>query len=129
MPARLPPLWDLVSGKPEEQAAAVGAVLAGNLMTLALLRARAELKRHPEKAGTTPRYLDAFPRLSWAIFLATSVYFLALARQDAARSPERNTKAALWANRLGLAAVLLRGRGVFTAQPLSEVTLESLEQG
>lgn len=133
MAVTLPPIGVSLHGDPDTQSLMTGAVAAGNLFTLAVLRGKAALKKDPSLEGNTPPVLDVLPRLGAVIFVITSFYFLGLAWSNAAKggAPEQTADAdlrlILLANLLGTAAVLLRTRVIFRAPPLSALTVEALE--
>lgn len=139
MAVTLPPIGLGFHGDPETQALMTGAVAAGNLFTIAVLRGKARLLKHPELEGNTPPILDVLPRLGAVIFTVTSFYFLVLAWNDAARdanrrdvgNPQQGTSSQLrlllLANLLATAAVLMRTKVVFSSPPLSTLSVEALE--
>lgn len=139
MAVTLPPIGLGIHGDPDTQALMTGAVAAGNLFTIAVLRGKSALRKNPSLAGSTPPILDVLPRLGAVIFTVTSFYFLVLAWNDAAHAssrqdggnPQQGTTAQLQllllTNLLATAAVLMRTRVVFTSPPLSALSVEALE--
>ena len=133
MAVTLPPIGVSLHGDPDTQSLMTGAVAAGNLFTLAVLRGKAALKKDPSLEGNTPPVLDVLPRLGAVIFVITSFYFLGLAWSNAAKggapaqTADADLRLILLANLLGTAAVLLRTRVIFRAPPLSALTVEALE--
>ncbi len=135
MAVTLPPIGVSLHGDPDTQSLMTGAVAAGNLFTLAVLRGKAALKKDPSLEGNTPPVLDVLPRLGAVIFVITSFYFLGLAWSSAAKNgaqtqasgADADLKLILLANLLGTAAVLMRTRVIFRSPPLSALTAEALE--
>ena len=133
MAVTLPPIGVSLHGDPDTQSLMTGAVAAGNLFTLAVLRGKAALKKDPSLEGNTPPVLDVLPRLGAVIFVITSFYFLGLAWSSAAKggapaqTADADLRLILLANLLGTAAVLLRTRVIFRTPPLSALTAEALE--
>lgn len=133
MAVTLPPIGVSLHGDPDTQSLMTGAVAAGNLFTLAVLRGKAALKKDPSLEGNTPPVLDVLPRLGAVIFVITSFYFLGLAWSSAAKNgaqtqaADADLRLILLANLLGTAAVLMRTRVIFRSPPLSALTAEALE--
>ena len=133
MAVTLPPIGVSLHGDPDTQSLMTGAVAAGNLFTLAVLRGKAALKKDPSLEGNTPPVLDVLPRLGAVIFVITSFYFLGLSWSSAAKggapaqTADADLRLILLANLLGTAAVLLRTRVIFRTPPLSALTAEALE--
>lgn len=133
MAVTLPPIGVSLHGDPDTQSLMTGAVAAGNLFTLAVLRGKAALKKDPSLEGNTPPVLDVLPRLGAVIFVITSFYFLGLAWNSAAKNgapaqtADADLRLILLANLLGTAAVLMRTRVIFRSPPLSALTVEALE--
>lgn len=133
MAVTLPPIGVSLHGDPDTQSLMTGAVAAGNLFTLAVLRGKSALKKDPSLEGNTPPVLDVLPRLGAVIFVITSFYFLGLAWSSAAKNgaqtqtADADLRLILLANLLGTAAVLMRTRVIFRSPPLSALTVEALE--
>lgn len=112
----------------ETQLAVMGAIVMGNLLSVAVLQSRLELERHPEKQGRLPPILDVLPKVSVGLFLAASVYFLTLSWRDAREDPASSQLLlVLVANVLATGAVLLKTRVVFQARPESTASVGSTE--
>ena len=110
----------------ETQLFAMGAIIAGNLLSVALLQNKLERRRHPE--ASVPPIFDLLPKISIGLFLGTSLYFLALSRRDVRENPNQT---ALWlvfaANLLSTASVGLKTHVVFSSPPESTATVGSVE--
>lgn len=110
----------------ETQLLAMGAIIAGNLLSVALLQNKLERRRHPETP--VPKVFDLLPKVSIGLFLGASLYFLALSRRDVRENPDRT---ALWlvfaANLLSITSVGLKTHVVFTSPPESAATVGSVE--
>ncbi len=110
----------------ETQLLAMGAIIAGNLLSVALLQNKLERRRHPE--APVPKIFDLLPKVSIGLFLGASLYFLALSRRDVRENPDRT---ALWlvfaANLLSITSVGLKTHVVFTSPPESAATVGSVE--
>lgn len=126
MPIRLNPNQSDPESDLETQLLAMGAIIAGNLLSVALLQNKLERRRHPGKP--VPPVFDLLPKVSIGLFLATSLYFLALSRRDVRENPHQT---ALWlvfaANLLSTASVGLKTRVVLSAPPESAATVGSVE--
>ncbi len=79
MAVTLPPIGVSLHGDPDTQSLMTGAVAAGNLFTLAVLRGKSALKKDPSLEGNTPPVLDVLPRLGAVIFVIPYGNFLGLA--------------------------------------------------
>ena len=110
----------------ETQLFAMGAIIAGNLLSVALLQNNLERRRHPE--APVPPIFDLLPKVSIGLFLGASLYFLALSRRDVRENPDQMT---LWmvfaANLLSTASVGLKTHVVFSSPPESAATVGSVE--
>ena len=126
MPIRLNPDLSDPESDLETQLLAMGAIVAGNLMTVALLRNK--LQRHRDATIPLSPIYDKLPKASTALFGGASLYFLSLSHRDIRQAPQRAT---LWlvfgANVLSTLAVALKTHVVFSAPPESEATIGSLE--
>ena len=126
MPIRLNPDRSDPESDLETQLFAMGAIIAGNLLSVALLQNKLERQRHPWKP--VPPIFDLLPKVSIGLFLGASLYFLALSRRDVRESPDRTT---LWlvfaANLLSTTAVGLKTHVVFSSPPESAATVGSVE--
>ena len=126
MPIRLNPALSDPESDLETQLFAMGLIIAGNLLSVALLQNKLERQHHPEKP--VPPIFDLLPKVSIGLFLGTSLYFLALSRRDV-KEPPHST--ALWlvfaANLLSTTAVGLKTHVVLSAQPESAATVGSVE--
>ena len=128
MPIRLIPFDSDPESDLETQLAVMGALVAGNLLSIEVLRQRLELRRHPEKEQEMAPALEGLPKISVGLYLGVSAYFLALARRDATQSPRSGAlQAVFWANVLSSAAVLLKTRVVFHARPESTASVGAVE--
>lgn len=128
MPIRLNPFDSDPESDLETQLAVMGVLIAGDLLSVEVLRQRLELQRHPEKQQEMSAALDGLPKIGVGLYLGVSAYFLALARRDAAQSPQSGQlQAVFWANVLTTAAVLLKTRVVFQARPESTASVGALE--
>ena len=110
----------------ETQLFAMGAIIAGNLLSVALLQNTLERRRHPE--APVPPIFDLLPKVSIGLFLGASLYFLALSRRDVRENPDQMT---LWlvfaANLLSTTSVGLKTHVVFSSPPESAATVGSVE--
>lgn len=126
MPIRLNPNLSDPESDLETQLFAMGAIVAGNLLSVALLQHKLERQRHPGKPAAP--IFDLLPKVSIGLFLGASLYFLALSRRDVRENPDRT---ALWlvfgANLLSTTAVGLKTHVVFSSPPESEATVGSVE--
>ena len=126
MPIRLNPALSDPESDLETQLFAMGVIIAGNLLSVALLQNKLERQRHPEKP--VPPIFDLLPKVSIGLFLGTSLYFLALSRRDVRENPNSTL---LWlvfaANLLSTTAVGLKTHVVFSSQPESSATVGSVE--
>ena len=126
MPIRLNPNQSDPESDLETQLLAMGAIIAGNLLSVALLQNKLERRRHPERP-VSPLF-DLLPKVSIGLFLGTSLYFLALSRRDVRENPDQT---ALWlvfaANLLSTLSVGLKTHVVLSAPPESEATVGSVE--
>ena len=113
----------------ETQLLAIGTLVAGNLMSGALLLNKLQRQRHPQQNRPLPPLYDQLPRVSILLFLGVSVYFLALSRRDVRQSPDNPTlKLVLAANVLSTAATGMKTHVVFSSPPESAATVGSVEQ-
>ena len=126
MAIRLNPDYSDPESDLETQLFAMGAIIAGNLLSVALLQNKLERRHHPEKP--VPPIFNLLPKISIGLFLGTSLYFLALSRRDVRESPDQT---ALWlvfaANLLSTASVGLKTHVVFSSPPESAATVGSVE--
>ena len=113
----------------ETQLLAIGALVAGNLMSGALLLNKLHRQMHPKDDRPLPPLYDLLPRASILLFLGVSVYFLALSRRDVRQSPDSlPLRLVLCANVLSTAATGLKTHVVFSSPPESAATVGSVEQ-
>ena len=126
MPIRLNPDHSDPESDLETQLFAMGAIIAGNLLSVALLQNKLEHRHHPEKP--VPPVFNLLPKISIGLFLGTSLYFLVLSRRDVRESPDQT---ALWlvfaANLLSTVSVGLKTHVVFSSPPESAATVGSVE--
>ena len=112
----------------ETQLLAMSAIIAGNLMSVALLQNKLHRQLCPEDDRPLSPIFDLLPRASIGLFLGASVYFLALSRRDVRENPDQT---ALWlvfaANLLSTASVGLKTHVVFSSPPESAATVGSVE--
>ena len=128
MPIRLNPDLSDPESDLETQLLAMGAILAGNLMTVALLRNKLQRQRDPTREPAVPRLYAALPKVSTGLFLAASLYFLALSHRDVREQPSSLPLAGVFfANLLSTASVGLKSGLVFLSPPESEATVGSVE--
>ena len=128
MPIRLNPDLSDPESDLETQLLAMGAIVAGNLMTVALLRNKLRRQREPDREPALPRLYGALPRVSAGLFLAASLYFLALSHRDSREQPSSLPLAGVFfANLLSTAAVGVKSGLVFISPPESEATIGSVE--
>lgn len=128
MPIRLIPFDSDPESDLETQLAVMAAIVAGNLLSVAVLHGRLELQRHPEKQAQMAGALDVLPKVSVGLFLGASAYFLALSRRDAVQSPRSGQlQTVYWANILATSAVLLKTQVVFQARPESTASVGATE--
>jgi len=126
MPIRLNPAHSDPESDLETQLLAMGAIIAGNLLSVALLQNKLERRHHPEKA--VPPVFNLLPKVSIGLFLGTSLYFLALSRRDIRENPDSTALRLVFvANLLSTAAVGMKTHVVFSAPPESEATVGSVE--
>ena len=126
MPIRLNPNLSDPESDLETQLLAMGAILAGNLMTVALLRSKLRRQRDPSVPASP--VFDRLPKVSAVLFLGASLYFLALSRRDARDQPSSLPLLEVFgANLLSTAAVGLKAHLVFSSPPESEATVGSVE--
>ena len=128
VPIRLNPRHSDPESDLETQLLAMGAILAGNLMTVAVLHNKLLRQRDPTWEPAVPRLYAALPKVSTGLFLAASLYFLALSHRDARQEPSSLPLAEIFfANLLSTASVGLKSGLVFAAPPESEATVGSVE--
>lgn len=128
MPIRLNPNLSDPESDLETQMLALGAIIAGNLLTVALLQNKLDRQRHPDWEPRTPTVFSLLPKVSIGLFLGASLYFLALSWRDAKSQPQsRQLLLVLAANLLSTTAVGLKTHVVFSAAPESEATVGSVE--
>ena len=129
MAIRLNPMGSDPESDLETQLLAIGALVAGNLMSGALLLNKLQRQRHPQQNRPLPPLYDQLPRVSILLFLGVSVYFLALSRRDVGQSPDNPAlKLVLAANVLSTAATGMKTHVVFSSPPESAATVGSVEQ-
>lgn len=110
----------------ETQIAVMGALIAGNLLSIAVLQGRLQKQRAPETP--LPQALAVFPKLSIGLFLGAAVYFLALSRRDVAEQPASGPlREVFWANLLSTAAVAFKTHVVFQSRPESAASVGAVE--
>lgn len=128
MPIRLNPALSDPESDLETQLLAMGAIVAGNLMTVALLRDKLRRQRDPAGGSAVSPLYAALPKVSAGLFLASSLYFLVLSHRDVREQPSSLPLAGVFfANVLSAAAVGLKTGLVFTSPPESEATVGSVE--
>lgn len=128
MPIRLNPDRSDPESDLETQLLAMGAIIAGNVMSVLLLQNKLHRQLHPEDDRPLPPLFDLLPRISIALFLTTSVYFLALSRRDIRENPQSlPLQLVFTANLLSTAAVGLKTHVVFQSPPESAATVGSVE--
>ena len=127
MPIRLIPFTSDPESDIETQIAVMGAIIAGNLMSVAVLQSRLTLQRCPEARDSLPPVLEILPKISVGLFLAASLYFLALSWRDAREGSSTQLQLVLYANLLATAAVFLKTRVVFQAPPESTASVGAVE--
>ena len=126
MPILLNPYLSDPESDLETQLFAMGAIIAGNLLSVALLQNKLERRRHPGKP--VPPIFDLLPKVSIGLFLGASLYFLALSRRDVRENPDRGALRLVFAaNLLSTAAVGLKTHVVFSSPPESAATVGSVE--
>lgn len=113
----------------ETQLLAIGALIAGNVMSGALLLNKLQRQRNTQQNAPLPPLYDQLPRVSVLLFLGVSVYFLALSKRDVEQQPDSPAlKLVLAANVLSTAATGLKTQVVFTSPPESAATVGAAEQ-
>ena len=128
MPIRPNPFHSDAESDLETQLAVMAALVVANLMSAVVLQGRQAVQRHPERQQAIACTQEVLPKVSAGVYLAASVYFLALSRREAAQSPQSaQLQAIFWANVLATAAVWLKTRVAFQARPLSEASLGAVE--
>lgn len=126
MPIRLNPNLSDPESDLETQLLAMGAILAGNLMTVALLRHK--LQRHRDPTMPVSPVFDRLPKASAGLFLGASLYFLSLSHRDLRAQPSTLPLVEVFgANLLSTLAVGLKAHVVFSSPPESEATVGSVE--
>lgn len=106
----------------------MGAIIAGNLLSAALLQNKLERQRHPDSRQAVSPVFARLPQVSILLFLGASLYFLALSWRDAKSQPDnRQLLLVLAANLLSTTAVGLKTHVVFSSAPESEATVGSVE--
>lgn len=127
MPIRLIPELSDQESDLETQLLMMGAILTGNLMTVALLRHKLQRQREPGSPSSSRLY-TALPKISAGLFASASLYFLALSRKELRDQPGSTSLLAVFAaNLLSTAAVGLKTCVVFSASPGAETPLDALE--
>lgn len=127
MPIRLIPTRENHDGDIEAQMVAMAAIIVGNLMSMAVLQGKLEMERNPAVKANPPVVMNSLPKLSLGIFLATSVYFLALSWRDVRENSSRELLLVLYANLLTTAAVILKTQVVYKARPGSAASVGAVE--
>lgn len=127
MPIRLIPNRNNHDGDIEAQLVAMAAIIVGNLMGVAVLQGKLEMERNPAVKANPPAMMNSFPKISLGIFLATSLYFLALSWRDAREKSSKELLLVLYANLLATAAVLLKTQVVYKARPGSAASVGAVE--
>ncbi len=128
MPIRLNPDLSDPESDLETQLLAMGAILVGNLMTVALLRSKLQRQRDPHWEPSVPRLYAVLPKVSTSLFLASSLYFLALSRRDLRSQPSALPQLEVFgANLLSTLSVALKTQLVFASPPESGTTVGSVE--
>lgn len=127
MPIRLIPNLNNHDGDTEAQMVAMAAIIIGNLMGLAVLQGKLAMERNPILNANPPSIMNTLPKLSLGIFLATSVYFLALSWRDVREKSSRELLLVLYANLLATAAVMLKTQVVFKSRPGSTASVGAVE--
>ncbi len=126
MPIRLDPGHSDPQSDLQTQLAAMGAILAGNLMTVAVLWGQLDARKHPRQP--LPGIFDRLPKISTLLFLGTSLYFLALSRRDVKQQPgSLPLQAVFWANALSTVSVGMKTAVAFQALPGSPASVGSVE--
>lgn len=127
MPIRLIPTPNNHEGDIETQLVAMAAIIVGNLLGVAVLQGKLEMQRNPALSANPPALMNTLPKISLGIFLATSLYFLALSWRDVREKSSRELLLVLYANLLATAAVILKTQVVYKARPGSTASVGAVE--